>query len=87
VFDLATGTERAWSFRPCSSCNPSSGGLGFGGTNVDALSWTGDGRHLAFVGPGRSLRQGPSAVRLLDVTLPGSDLLGTGTRRSRGTST
>jgi hypothetical protein len=74
VFDLATGAERAWSFKTCAGCGPSSGGLGFGGTNVDALSWTADGKHLAFVGPGRSLRAS-SAVRLLDVTLPGSDLL------------
>jgi hypothetical protein len=41
--------------------------------NAGALSWTADGKHLAFVGPGRSA-QGPSAVRLLDVTVPGSDL-------------
>ena len=74
VFDLATGAERAWSFKTCAACGPSSGGLGYGGTNVDALSWTADGKHLAFVGPGRSLRTS-SAVRLLDVTLPGSDLL------------
>ena len=40
VFDLATGTERAWSFKTCASCHPSGGGLGYGGTNVDALSWT-----------------------------------------------
>jgi hypothetical protein len=74
VFDLATGTERAWSFKTCAGCGPSSGGLGFGGTVPDALSWTADGKHLAFVGPGRSLRAS-GAVRLLDVTLPGSDLL------------
>lgn len=74
VFNLATGIRRAWSFKPCGACNPDGGGLGFGGTNADALSWTADGRYLAFVGPGRSLR-GPSAVRLLDVTAPGSDLL------------
>ena len=40
VFDLATGNERAWSFKSCASCHPSGGGLGFAGTNVDALSWT-----------------------------------------------
>jgi hypothetical protein len=75
VFDLATGTERAWSFKTCASCHPSSGGLGFGGTNVDALSWTGDDRHVAFVGPNRAGWPSHSTVRLLDVTLPGSDLL------------
>ena len=75
VFDLATGTERAWSFKTCAQCNPSSGGLGYGGTNVDALSWTGDGKHIAFVGPNRAGWPSHSTVRLLDVTLPGSDLL------------
>jgi hypothetical protein len=71
VFNLATGAERAWSFKTCAHCSPSGGGLGYGGTSPDALSWTADGKHLAFVGPGRS----SSAVRLLDVTRPGSDLL------------
>jgi hypothetical protein len=42
--------------------------------NVDALSWTADGTHLAFVGPGKSQR-GSSAVRLLDVTAPGTNLV------------
>jgi hypothetical protein len=75
VFDLATGTERAWSFKSCASCHPSGGGLGYGGTNVDALSWTGDGRHVAFVGPNRAGWPAHGTVRLLDVTLPGTDLL------------
>jgi hypothetical protein len=75
VFDLANGTQRAWSFKTCAQCNPGSGGLGYGGTNVDALSWTGDGRHVAFVGPNRAGWPSHSTVRLLDVTLPGSDLL------------
>ena len=75
VFNLATGNERAWSFKSCARCNPSSGGLGFGGTNVDALSWTGDGKHVAFVGPNRAGWPAHGTVRLLDVTLPGSDLL------------
>jgi hypothetical protein len=55
VFDLATGTSRAWSFKICPQCLSGSGGLDFGSTNVDALSWTADGRHLAFVGPGTNL--------------------------------
>ena len=71
VFNLATGTERTWSLENCSHCLPSSGGLGFGGLNVDALSWTSDGKQVAFVGPGSG--QGP--VRLLDVSKPGSNLL------------
>jgi hypothetical protein len=74
VFNLATGTKRAWSFKTCSHCYPSSGGLGFGGVNVDALSWTADGRYVAFVGPGRNLL-GASAVRLLDTTAPGTNLV------------
>ena len=53
VFNLATGNERAWSFKTCAQCNPSSGGLGYGGVNVDALSWTGDSHHVAFVEPNR----------------------------------
>jgi hypothetical protein len=75
VFDLADGTQRAWSFTTCAHCNPGSGGLGYAGTNVDALSWTGDGRHVAFVGPNRVRWPSHSTVRLLDVTLPGADLL------------
>jgi hypothetical protein len=75
VFNLVTGNERAWSFKACAQCNPSGGGLGYGGTNVDALSWTGDGKHVAFVGPNRAGWPSHSTVRLLDVTLPGSDLL------------
>ena len=67
VFDLATGTERAWSGRTCSRCFPYSGGLGYGGVNVDALSWTADGRHVSFVWG--------NTVRLLDTRAPGSDIL------------
>ncbi len=63
-------TCSTWSLTTCSRCYPSSGGLGFDGVNVDALSWTADGRYLAFVGPGSA--QG--VVRLLDVTKPGSNL-------------
>ena len=83
VFDLATGASRAWSFKVCQQCNPGSGGLHFAGTNVDALSWTADGRHLAFVGPVTSTAAvGPGAssftpapVRLLDISTPGTNLL------------
>jgi len=74
VFNLATGTKRAWSFKTCKACFSSSGGLGFGGVNADALSWTADGKHIAFVGPGASLRA-PSAVRLLNTDDPGTNLL------------
>lgn len=83
VFNLATGTRRAWSLRSCARCAPTSGGLGFGGTNVGALSWTADGRHLAFVGPATSTTNAgggvtsltPGPVRLLDVSAHGTSLL------------
>jgi Tol biopolymer transport system component len=65
VFDLATGNVRVW--------NAGTSAFGFGGTNPDALSWTADGKHVAFVGS--SVRPARSGVRLLDVTAPGSDLL------------
>jgi hypothetical protein len=67
TFNLAAGTERSWNSRPCPHCIPSSGGLGYGGVNVDALSWTGDSHHVAFVWGG--------TVRLLDTRAPGSDLV------------
>jgi hypothetical protein len=71
VFNLATGAKRTWSYQPCSGCGSSSGGLGFGGVDTDALSWTADGQRIAFVGPG----SGQGAVRLLDISEPGSNLL------------
>jgi hypothetical protein len=75
VFNLASGTSRTWSFKACSRCFPSGGGLGYGGTNVDDLSWTADGRYLAFIGPGGASLQAPSGVRLLDTSAPGTNLL------------
>jgi len=65
VFDLATGNVRVW--------NGGTPAFGFGGTNPDALSWTADGKHVAFVGS--PVRPARSEVRLLDVTAPGSDPL------------
>ncbi len=69
VFNLLTGTKRTWSSQVCggTQCRPYSGGLGFGGVNVDALSWTADGQKIAFVWDGQ--------VRLLDTSAPGSNLL------------
>jgi hypothetical protein len=67
LFNLATGASRAWSARTCAECFPSSGGLGYGGVNVDALSWTADGQHVAFVWD--------NTVRLLDTRAAGSNLL------------
>jgi WD40 repeat protein len=67
VFNLATGTERAWSLRPCAKCVPGSGGMVYGGVNTDALSWTADGQDLAFILD--------NTVRLLDTRAAGSDIL------------
>lgn len=65
VFDLATGMVRVW--------NGGTNAAYFGGTSPDALSWTADGKHVAFAGSGAFPTA--SEVRLLDVTAPGSDLL------------
>jgi len=67
VFDLATGTERAWSTRTCAECAPNGGGNLWMGVNADALSWTADSQHVAF-----SWR---NTVRLLDTRAAGSDIL------------
>ena len=67
VFDLATGTERAWSVRPCAGCLPSSGGMVYSEVETDALSWTADSQHVAFIWG--------NEVRLLDTRAAGSDLL------------
>ena len=68
VFDLATGTERAWSTRTCAECMPiASGGMIWMGVNADALSWTADSQHVAFIWG--------NTVRLLDTRAAGSDIL------------
>ena len=67
VFDLATGTERAWSARTCAECMPNGGGNLWFGVNTDALSWTADSQHVAFTWN--------NTVRLLDTRAAGSDLL------------
>jgi hypothetical protein len=67
VFDLATGTERAWSTRTCAECAPNGGGNLWMGANPDAVSWTADSQHVAFTWD--------NTVRLLDTRAAGSDLL------------
>jgi hypothetical protein len=68
VFDLATGTERAWSTRTCAECAPiASGGMVWMGVNADALSWTADSQHIAFTWG--------NTVCLLDTRAAGSDIL------------
>jgi len=82
VFDLATGVSRTWSLTGCRQCGIGSGRLGWGSYEGGALSWTSDGRHLAFVGPKAPPAVGagalsfvPGSVRLLDVSAPGPNLL------------
>jgi hypothetical protein len=82
VFDLATGTSRTWTFTACRHCGLGADRLGWGSYQGGALSWTGDGRHLAFVSPKAPPAVGsgassftPGSVRLLDVSAPGTDLL------------
>ena len=67
VFDLATGTERSWSVSTCPGCVSSGGGMLWFGVDTDAVSWTADGRHVAFIWY--------ATVRLLDTRAAGSGLL------------
>ncbi len=67
VFDLATGTERAWSARTCAECVPGGGGMLWIGVDTEALSWTADSQHVAFIWG--------NTVRLLDTRAAGSDIL------------
>jgi hypothetical protein len=67
VFDLATGTERAWSTRTCAECVPDGGGMLWFGVDTEALSWTADSQHVAFIWG--------NTVRLLDTRAAGSDIL------------
>jgi hypothetical protein len=69
LFNLVTGTKRTWSFPSSSGCSrPSVPVLG-----GDALSWTADGQHIAFLCSGASANS--TAVRLLDTSGPGTDAL------------
>jgi hypothetical protein len=69
VFNLATGTERSWTTRTCGlyGCTPISGGMLWFGVDTDALSWTADSQHVAFIWD--------NTVRLLDTRAAGSDIL------------
>jgi hypothetical protein len=67
VFDLAAGTERAWSTLPCARCVPDGGGMLWFGVDTDAVSWTADSQHVAFIWG--------NTVRLLDTRAAGSDIL------------
>ncbi len=64
LYTLATGAVRTWS---------TSGTIGTGPDDARSLSWTADGRTLAFEWTGNN--SGTIVVRLLDVGARGSDLL------------
>jgi len=63
MYTLATGAVRTWH---------ADGTIGSGEDDAGSISWTADGRTLAF----DWYPDGPAGVRLLDVTLGGSSLLG-----------
>jgi|HubBroStandDraft_6_1064221.scaffolds.fasta_scaffold106031_2 WD40 repeat protein len=71
IYNLATGQTHIWVSKRCSSCQPGVLGDMYSSTstaNAITLSWTRDGRRLAFVaGEG-------SQVRLLDLTAPGDNV-------------
>lgn len=75
LFNLATGTSRSWTYvLPHGETGPGTDGLGYVGVTPDALSWTADGKHLAFIGYG-VIGRAAKTLRLLDVTAPGHDLI------------
>jgi hypothetical protein len=67
VFNLATGTERSWTTLSRGNFLPVSGGMLWFGVDTDALSWTSDSQHVAFIWD--------NTVRLLDTRAAGSDIL------------
>ena len=66
VFNLVTGTRRVWGFASADESYVPP-------TMLGGLSWTADGQHIAFTGPGASA--GSSALRLLDTSDPGPNAL------------
>jgi hypothetical protein len=66
VLNLVTGTRRIWGFDSADEIYMPAEILG-------GLSWTADGQHVAFTGPGASA--GSSALRLLDTSDPGPNAL------------
>jgi len=66
VFNLVTETRRIWGFDSADEIYMPAEILG-------GLSWTADGQHVAFTGPGASA--GSSALRLLDTSDPGPNAL------------
>lgn len=70
VFNLVTGTRRTWSFQSSSGYRFVAGLPALG---VDALSWTADGQHIAFICSGAPANS--TVVRLLDTSGPGTNAL------------
>jgi hypothetical protein len=66
VFNLVTRTRRIWSFE-------TTGEIYMPAVVLGGLSWTADGQHVAFTGPGSSARS--SVLRLLDTSDPGPNAL------------
>jgi hypothetical protein len=66
VFNLVTRTRRIWSFE-------TTGEIYMPAVVLGGLSWTADGQHVAFTGPGASA--GSSVLRLLDTSDPGPNAL------------
>jgi hypothetical protein len=73
VFNLATGHQHVWSWSACSRCGASGIGPAFAGPNPGVLSWTGDGKKLAFIFLGA--RTSEDGVRLLDTDALSTNLL------------
>ena len=67
VFNLATGTERSWTTLTSGNFLPVSGGMLWFGVDTDAVSWTADSQHVAFIWN--------NTVRLLDIRAAGSGIL------------
>jgi len=70
VFNLVTETRRMWSFEMSSGMTT---GIHYVVGILDGLSWTADGQHVAFTGPGASA--GSFALRVLDIRDPGPNAL------------
>jgi hypothetical protein len=70
VYNLQTGQTRIWVRKLCGACQQTElGGSDYYPPSVVTLSWTSNGKALAFVADA-----GPSQVRLLDLGAPGDNV-------------
>jgi hypothetical protein len=70
VYNLATGQTRIWVRKLCGTCHQTElGGTDYYPPSVVTLSWTSNGKALAFVADA-----GPSQVRLLDLSASGDNV-------------